>query len=169
VTSRNSPLNRQTIPLAVGRARWRGGFFDDLSRVMRLPGPVRVVKGAFLEAESVAYPRDSAEMFDAYYALVTELVHAGHRVNIATHDEQLVQAIKQRLGDQLHGAHVEFETLQGLGPELLDSLRAEGFTTREYVVYGPEWWLYLLNRIAEHPERAITALADLNTAADRAP
>jgi hypothetical protein len=34
--------------------------------------------------------------------------------------------------------------------------------TREYVIFGGEWWLYVLNRIAEHPERALTALADLN-------
>ncbi len=51
--------------------------------------------------------------------------------------------------------------LHGLGTELLDSLRSEGCTTREYIVYGPEWWLYVLNRIAEHPERVLQALADI--------
>jgi proline dehydrogenase len=46
-----------------------------------------------------------------------------------------------------------------------DGLRREGFATREYIVYGPEWWLYVLNRMAEHPERVIAALADLDLGA----
>jgi len=28
------------------------------------------------------------------------------------------------------------------------------------VVFGPEWWLYVLNRISEHPARLHTAVAD---------
>lgn len=134
----------------------------DLVRVIRRPGPVRVVKGAFLETSAVAYTRNSVPMYDAYRAMVTRLVRAGHRVNIATHDAVLVDELRDDLGDDLGAEHVEFEMLQGLGTELLDRLRGENHNTREYIVYGPEWWLYVLNRIAEHPERAITALADLN-------
>ncbi|MEE6169698.1 MULTISPECIES: proline dehydrogenase family protein [unclassified Mycolicibacterium] len=134
----------------------------DLQRISALPGPVRVVKGAFLESESVAYPRNSPDMYEAYQSLVADLVRSGRRVNIATHDDDLVRFIRDDLGEDLRGEHVEFETLQGLGTALLDSLRDESFSTREYVVYGPDWWLYVLNRIAEHPQRAIVALADLN-------
>lgn len=43
-----------------------------------------------------------------------------------------------------------------------DRLHGEGYRTREYVIFGGEWWLYALNRIAEQPERVITALADMN-------
>lgn len=137
---------------------------DDLARVMRRPGPVRVVKGAFLEPEDVAFPRDSAPMEQAYRTVVAALVRAGHPVRIATHDAALVDGLRAELGEELRSQHVEFEALQGLGTELLDGLTEDGFVTREYVVYGPEWWLYVLNRIAEHPERAILALADLGFA-----
>lgn len=139
----------------------------DLARVVRRPGPVRVVKGAFLEPEGVAFPRDSAPMLQAYRTAVAALVRAGRPLRIATHDADLVSGLRTDLGAELRGEHVEFEALQGLGVELLDGLAAEGFVTREYVVYGPEWWLYVLNRIAEHPGRAILALADLGLA--RAP
>ncbi|MCO1337607.1 proline dehydrogenase [Kocuria polaris] len=139
---------------------------EDLARCLELPGPVRVVKGAFLEPEAVAYPRDSEPMTAAYLSMATTLVRAGHRVNLATHDPQLVHALTSELGEDLRGAHVEFEMLQGLGNGLLDTLNAEGYATREYVVYGPQWWLYVLNRIAEHPERALLALADLNASTD---
>jgi len=30
------------------------------------------------------------------------------------------------------------------------------------VIFGGGWWLYILNRIAEQPERVLTALADMN-------
>lgn len=133
----------------------------DLDRLLGRPGPIRVVKGAFLESEAVAYPRDSAPMTAAYLDLATTLVRSGHRVNLATHDAALVARLQAALGDELRGTHVEFEMLQGLGAELLDSLQREGFRTREYIVYGPEWWLYVLNRIAEHPERVLEAIAEL--------
>jgi proline dehydrogenase len=45
---------------------------------------------------------------------------------------------------------------------LLDRLHGEGYRTREYVIFGGEWWLYVLNRIAEQPERVLTAIADMN-------
>ncbi|MGW4479830.1 proline dehydrogenase family protein [Rhodococcus triatomae] len=134
----------------------------DLNRVIGRPGPIRVVKGAFLEPESVAHQRDSEAMTVAYVEMATMLVRGGHRVNLATHDPALVTRLQDELGDALRGEHVEFEMLQGLGTELLDSLHQQGLFTREYIVYGPEWWLYVLNRIAEHPERVIQALADIN-------
>lgn len=137
---------------------------QDLARVMQRPGPIRVVKGAFLESETVAHTRDSAAMTQAYVDMARTLVRGGHRVNLATHDSVMVEGLKAELGTELKGEHVEFEMLQGLGTELLDSLQADGYATREYIVYGPEWWLYVLNRIAEHPTRIIAALADLGAA-----
>jgi proline dehydrogenase len=51
--------------------------------------------------------------------------------------------------------------LRGLDGGLLDELAKRGLTTREYIVFGQEWWLYVCNRIAEQPERLFAALADL--------
>jgi len=134
---------------------------DDLERVLNRPGPVRLVKGAFHEPASLAHARDSEPLNVAYHQLADRLIASGHRLNLATHDAALIGELRDRHGDALRQQHLEFEMLQGLGTELLDSLRSDGFVTREYVVYGPEWWLYVLNRIAEHPERALLALADL--------
>jgi proline dehydrogenase len=134
----------------------------DLDRVLRHPGTVRLVKGAFLEPDGVAHRRGSAELTAAYLTLARRLVAAGHSASIATHDEALVRALIAEHGTALTSGPVEFEMLLGLGPELLDALRQEGFRTREYVVFGGEWWLYVLNRMAEHPHRVLTALADLS-------
>ncbi|GAA1496159.1 proline dehydrogenase family protein [Paeniglutamicibacter kerguelensis] len=134
----------------------------DLERVLRRPGRIRLVKGAFLEPESVAYPRNSEELSAAYRSLAARLVESGHSAAFATHDGELVYALIAEHGDALKGGAVEFEMLLGLGTQLMDQLRAEGYATREYIVFGGEWWLYVLNRMAEHPERALAALADMN-------
>ena len=110
----------------------------DLTRVMQRPGPVRLVKGAFLENSTTALPRDSAELTDSYLALAEKLVRSGQRVNLATHDADMVGLLKSRFGGELRGAHVEFEMLQGLGTALLNSLAEEAYATREYVLFGPE-------------------------------
>lgn len=134
----------------------------DLERVLRHPGTVRLVKGAFLEPESVAYPRNSAELTNVYLDLASRLILSGHSLSLATHDDALVRTLIARHGEALKTGTIEFEMLLGLGTDLLDQLQQEGYRTREYVIFGGEWWLYVLNRIAEHPERALTALADLN-------
>jgi proline dehydrogenase len=36
-----------------------------------------------------------------------------------------------------------------------------GFPTREYAVFGKEYFLYVLNRIAEEPMRLYQALVDV--------
>ncbi|WP_240658705.1 proline dehydrogenase family protein [Microbacterium sp. CPCC 204701] len=133
----------------------------DLDRVLALPGRVRLVKGAFLEPDAVAHRRDSDDMYDGYLSLADRLVSSGHAVSLATHDESLVQRLIERHGDALRADHVEFEMLMGLGTRLLDHLHADGYRTREYVLFGREWWLYVLNRIAEDPGRLFAAIADL--------
>jgi proline dehydrogenase len=135
---------------------------DDLERVLARPGTVRLVKGAYLEADAIAWRRGSPELTAAYLALARRLVAAGHPVAFATHDEALADALIAAHGDALRQPGAEFEMLMGLDGGLLDRLHAEGYRTREYVIFGREWWLYALNRIAEQPERVLTALADMN-------
>ena len=85
-------------------------------------------------------------------------MQAGHPFAVATHDEVLLRAVLDRHPDAMRADGVEVEMLYGLGTELLDTLRAEGYRTREYVVFGDQWWLYVLNRVAERPERVYRAL-----------
>ena len=116
--------------------------------------------GAFLESESVAHSRDSTDLHEAYLGLARRLIDSGHPVSIATHDASLIGEIRHRHAAQLAGGQVEFEMLLGLGTAALDSLRRDGLHTREYVVFGGEWWLYVLNRIAEEPDRVFDAIVD---------
>jgi proline dehydrogenase len=137
---------------------------DDLTRLLKLPGRIRLVKGAYEETDAVAHQRPSAGLDTAYRALTATLIESGHLCSIATHDLQQIDwahaLIEKRYGAQ-HPAHVEFETLLGLGPVASQHTMALGYPTRQYVVYGQEWFLYVCHRIAEQPERLYQAVADV--------
>jgi proline dehydrogenase len=133
----------------------------DLDRVIGLPGVVRVVKGAFLEPDSVALRRGDPRTVEAYCDLVRVLLDHGQPTSIATHDPDVIDALVAEHGPRLKTHDVEFEMLMGLGGGLLERLHDDGYRTREYVVFGDDWWLYVLNRMAERPDRVLTALRDL--------
>lgn len=130
----------------------------DLERLLKQPGTIRLVKGAFLEPTEIAYPRGSSELHENYLRLADRIIDVGHPVSIATHDSGLIDELLTRHPNLSQAPQVEFEMLLGLGTSTLDRLRSEGFTTREYSIFGSGWWLYVLNRMAEDPERVFDAI-----------
>jgi proline dehydrogenase len=139
-----------TVPAKLHRSA------QDLPRLMEYPGRIRLVKGAFLESPAIAWDRHSPELAAAYRRYARTLLGAGHACSLATHDAQLQEELA---GSIVQNA--EFETLHGLGAEGLDALRRRGFQTREYAIFGEEYFLYVLNRIAEEPARLFQAVVDL--------
>ncbi|MGW5266657.1 proline dehydrogenase family protein [Microbispora sp. NPDC004025] len=133
----------------------------DLRALLGLPGRIRLVKGAFLEPESVAYTREDPALAAAYLRHAELLADSGHPCSFATHDWELIGRIDRHLGGAgRDGVPWEFETLLGLGRDRLDAMAAKGHPTREYVVFGTEWWLYVCNRLAEDPRRLFQAIVD---------
>ncbi|MGS2641086.1 proline dehydrogenase family protein [Streptosporangium sp. G12] len=134
---------------------------EDLRGLLALPGRIRLVKGAFLEPETVAYARGDAALPAAYLRHAEALAASGHLCSFATHDWDLIHHIDRHLGGTGRAdAPWEFETLLGLGPDRLAAMAERGHPTREYVVFGTEWWLYVCNRLAEDPRRLFQALVD---------
>jgi proline dehydrogenase len=134
---------------------------SDLPQLLTLPGKIRLVKGAYLADESIAFTRDSNALQQAYREYAVTLIQSGHRCSIATHDSGIIQDLTQHLRQlKTPATQVEFEMLLGLGGTQLDNLKQSGYQTREYVVYGKEWFLYVCNRIAEEPIRVYQALVD---------
>ena len=132
---------------------------SDLDALLKRPGRIRLVKGAYEEAEGIAHPRDSEALTQAYRSLTVRLIQSGHACSIGTHDMQQLNWAHDLLKGQPQQG-VEFETLMGLGPEASRSMRERGYPTRQYVVYGKEWFLYVCHRIAENPTRLFDAFAD---------
>jgi proline dehydrogenase len=134
---------------------------DDLPELLTRPGRIRLVKGAFLEPESIAHQRDAPALTAAYLTYAEHLADSGHLCSFATHDRELIDRIDHHIGRKDRDrAPWEFETLLGLGTDRLDAMARRGHPTREYVVFGTQWWLYVCNRLAEDPRRLLQALVD---------
>jgi proline dehydrogenase len=145
-----------TVPAKLHRSA------QDLPRLMAVPGRIRLVKGAFLESPAIAWDRNSPELAAAYRQLAQTLLASGRKCSLATHDASLQHHLADFiLQQELPPQQSEFETLFGLGADGLDALRRRGFQTREYAIFGEEYFLYVLNRIAEEPARVFQAVVDL--------
>lgn len=132
---------------------------QDLPRLMKSPGRVRLVKGAYDMPESQAYARDSKELDTAYDSYAKQLLTSGHLCSIASHDWDRLKAAEAVIAKQkTNKANYRFEFLSGLGVEQAAAMFEHGHPAQEYIVYGTEWWLYVCNRIAEEPERLYAAL-----------
>ncbi|MFZ6640171.1 proline dehydrogenase family protein [Undibacterium sp. TC4M20W] len=148
-----------TVPAKLHRTE------QDLPVLMTYPGRIRLVKGAFLEAENIAYSRNSPELAACYRRYAKTLLSSGHQCSIATHDAQIQEELSAFISSEdVRRDSYEFESLIGLGTDLLDSLQRRGFVTREYAVFGEEYFLYVLNRIAEEPVRLYQAVIDVMAA-----
>ncbi|WP_336788618.1 proline dehydrogenase family protein [Paenibacillus sp. MMO-177] len=122
------------------------------------PGRIRIVKGAYQEPNHLSLAR-SPELNERYLNLVEFAIRHGHQVSIATHDDAIMNAVREK--GWLTSAQAELEMLYGIRPDLAKRLRDEGNPIRIYVPYGREWYLYLCHRIAEYPPNLYQAVIDM--------
>lgn len=134
----------------------------DLEHVLtNTKGKIRIVKGAFAAPPEQIIARGPA-LDKRYVELVEKVVKSGRRCSIASHDVTIHEAAKEMLQrNKIDKSLYEFEMLSGIQEELRGSRLAEGHTCREYILYGQEWYLYVCNRIAEHPENIFQFVIDI--------
>jgi proline dehydrogenase len=124
---------------------------NDLERLLPLEPNLRVVKGAYLEPPSVAYPK-KRDVDAAYVRLVERALHGGAYVAVATHDERIIShvqafAARERIGRD----RFEFQMLYGVRPALQRKVAAHGYKVLVATPFGPDWYPYLMRRLAERP------------------
>jgi proline dehydrogenase len=124
---------------------------SDLERLLPLAPNVRVVKGAYLEPPSVARP-EKRDVDVAYVRLVERGLRGGAYVAVATHDERIIRHVR-RFAEREGVARdrFEFQMLYGVRPALQRRLAAEGYKVLVATPFGPEWYPYLMRRLAERP------------------
>jgi proline dehydrogenase len=128
---------------------------DDLERMLALGARVRLVKGAYQEPESVAYP-DKADTDRAYVDQMKRLLESGTYPAIATHDEAIIDAARRFVWERgIAKDSFEFQMLYGVRRDLQTRLREEGYNVRVYVPFGDSWYPYLMRRLAERPANVI--------------
>ena len=124
---------------------------DDLESLLPLAPNLRLVKGAYLEPESVAYPKKT-DVDAAYLRLVERSLTGGGYTAIATHDERMIEhalAFVEREG--IGRDRFELQMLYGVRPQLQLDLAARGYKVLVAAAYGPEWFPFFTRRLAERP------------------
>ncbi len=121
---------------------------DDVARVIAAGLRVRLVKGAYLEPASVAYP-EKHKVDEAFVRQAKALLKDGYFPAIATHDEAIVRELKRFADAEGIGRRrFEFQMLYGIRRDLQEQLHAEGYRVRVYVPFGDQWYPYFTRR---HP------------------
>ena len=124
---------------------------DDLERLLPSKPNLRIVKGAYLEPPTIAYP-EKRDVDRAYIELVEHALREDAYIAVATHDETIireVQAFAAREG--IPRDRFEFQMLYGVRPGLQRSIAAEGYKVLVAAPFGPDWYPYLMRRLAERP------------------
>ena len=124
---------------------------DDLESLLPLEPNLRFVKGAYLEPPEVAYPEKS-NVDAAYVRLIERSLREPGYTAIATHDERIIEhAIGFTEKEGISRDRFEFQMLYGVRPKLQLDLAGRGFKVLVATPYGPEWFPYLMRRLAERP------------------
>ncbi|HEX5468372.1 MAG TPA: proline dehydrogenase family protein [Gaiellaceae bacterium] len=124
---------------------------EDLESLLPLAPNLRFVKGAYLEPPAIAYP-DKSDVDAAYARLVERSLSGPGYTAIATHDERLIEraiAFAEREG--IDRDRFELQMLYGVRPQLQLDLVGRGFKVLVATPFGPEWFPYLMRRLAERP------------------
>ena len=133
----------------------------DLERLLPLAPNLRIVKGAYLEPESVAYP-SKRDVDRAYVELVERGLEGGAYIAVATHDEAIIGRVKAFAARaKIPRDRYEFQMLFGVRPRLQREIAAEGHKVLVATPFGPDWYPYLMRRLAERPANVLFVLRNL--------
>jgi proline dehydrogenase len=139
---------------------------DDVQDLIADHAKIRLVKGAYDEPASVAFPqkREVDEEYDLQARLMIEEAANANpvfvpqdgmtppMVALGTHDDQRIElAISYAQSVGLPKEALEIQLLHGIRTDLGRQLMARGYPVRIYVPYGTEWYPYFMRRLAERP------------------
>jgi len=129
---------------------------EDLEDITSRGIGVRLVKGAYNEPATVAFPKKS-DVDANYFALAQSMLGAarqisGARAVFGTHDLQLIQSIRAHANaTNVKAAGFEIHMLYGIQKAAQLKLAAEGTTVRVLIAYGDYWFPWYMRRLAERP------------------
>ena len=134
---------------------------DDLAALLPLAPNLRIVKGAYLEPSEIAYPH-KGDVDAAYVSLLETSLSGEGFTAVATHDESLIEhAISFAQEHGIPNDRFQFQMLYGVRPRLQLDLVRRGFDVLVATPYGPQWYRYLMRRLAERPANLLFFLRNL--------
>lgn len=139
---------------------------DDVESLVPLGAAIRLVKGAYLEPASVAYPKKS-DVDKNFYTLSCRLLAADAQkavglLHMATHDPVLVDRLTAFIDahNVPRGAY-EFAMLYGIQRSLQQRLVASGRPLRVLIAYGEYWFAWYMRRLAERPANVMFVVKNI--------
>jgi proline dehydrogenase len=129
---------------------------QDVESLIPLGAAIRMVKGAYLEPPSIAYPK-KADVDENFYKLSCRLLaedarRAGGLLHIATHDPHLVDRLAAFIDQhQVPASAYEYAMLYGIQRQLQQRLVQAGRPLRVLIAYGEYWFPWYMRRLAERP------------------
>jgi proline dehydrogenase len=127
----------------------------DIARLNAAGIPVRLVKGAYREPHTVAWPR-KADVDTSFLRLTRQLLEHGTNPAVATHDAAIIaETTRWASARSIAPRSFEFQMLYGIRRDLQRQLVADGYRVRLYVPYGDAWYPYFMRRLAERPANVI--------------
>ena len=123
----------------------------DLKLLMEYQPDLRLVKGAYLEPLEIAYP-DKSEVDVAYLRAVKYSLAYGKYTAVATHDDRIIDyVIEFTTRNDIPQDKFEFQMLYGIRTDLQRELLDRGYKVLIATPFGPDWYPYLMRRMAERP------------------
>ena len=128
----------------------------DVEALLPMRPAVRLVKGAYLEEATVAYPQ-KADVDASYFSLAKKLMEAQaagkcFRAAFATHDVALIGRITSFASERgIAKDEVEVQMLYGIQRGEQERLAEAGYRSGVLVGYGTYWYPWFVRRLAERP------------------
>ena len=169
----NSPYTQRTIDLyqknihnydkmgIVLQAYLKRSLED--AQTLSTPGfNTRICKGIYNEPSNIAF-KESTEIQDNFFLITKEILSGKGFAAIATHDIPLIDRIESWIEqNNISNDRFEFQVLYGVPMgNRLKRLLSKGYTVRQYIPFGPDWFDYSLRRLKENPKIISYVLANL--------
>jgi proline dehydrogenase len=127
----------------------------DLESLLALSPAIRLVKGAYNEPASAAFPK-KRDVDGAYFQLAQRLLTETGRQRVkavfGTHDLDMIGRIRQAAaGQRLDPSAYEFHMLYGIRAAEQRSLASQAAQVRVLISYGSAWFAWYMRRLAERP------------------
>lgn len=136
----------------------------DLSRLIKLKPAIRLVKGAYKEPATIAFPKKK-DVDQNFYKLSLQMLEAqrnGTRSVFATHDVKLISQIQQAArGMGIADGDLEFKLLYGIRMDEQMRLVKSGHKVRSLISYGEYWYPWYVRRLAERPANVFFVLKNI--------
>ena len=133
------------------------------ARDLNTPGfNTRVCKGIYDEPETIAL-QDRIMIQDNFFQITKEILSGNGFAAIATHDISLIDRIEEWIeSTKVSSDRFEFQVLYGvpMGGRL-EQLLDKGYTVRQYIPFGKDWFDYSLRRLKENPKIMSYVLGNL--------